>query len=83
MVLSHFDHNVNTCTQIFFHAQTCIIIIVLAQANVMRLFMESVITMEIELFLDERECFYNALLWCKLSCNNVRNGHPKGKGNFV
>ncbi|QKU57465.1 hypothetical protein [Vibrio cholerae] len=45
--------------------------------------MESVITMEIELFTGERECFYNALLWCKLSCNNVGIGQVKGEGNFV
>lgn len=45
--------------------------------------MESVITAEIGLFLDERECFYNALLWCKLSCNNLGIGQVKGEGNFV
>lgn len=45
--------------------------------------MESVITMEIGLFLDERGCFYNALLWCKLSCNNVGIGQAKQERNFV
>lgn len=45
--------------------------------------MESVITTEKGMFHVQGGCFYNALLWCKLSCNNVGIGQPKQERNFV